>query len=96
MSIKSRSRPAIHYVTFGQSHHHTIEGQDYGPGCVATYMALNATQGRAIAFALFNKQFCFEYHGTEFDTDSLNFFSEGFKAVPQFFVEKLPEFADAE
>ena len=90
MSISELDNPAIHYVTFGHGHKHTLAGRQFGYGCVACYIALNATQGRDIAFALFGPKFCFEYHGDEFDTSTLHFFPEGIKPVPQRYVESLP------
>lgn len=49
------------YVTFGQDHVHHVNGKTFDKDCVAVLQSLNAAQGRALAFELFDSKFCFEY-----------------------------------
>ncbi len=88
----ARRHPAIHYVTFGQVHTHRIADITFDCDSVAYYMALDADQGRAIAFELFDRKFCFEYHGADFNVESLKYFPRGLIAVPQAYVEQLEAF----
>lgn len=73
-----------HYVTFGQAHVHRINGVTYDADCVAVFEADTAVEGRAKAFELFGRKFCFEYHDLEFDHTSMRFFPRGFVEVNTF------------
>jgi hypothetical protein len=73
---------ARHYVTFGQEHVHSVAGRTLDKDCVAVFEANDANHGRDKAFEFFGPQFCFEYHDTDFDQDSMKFFPRGFIKLP--------------
>ncbi|MCR4307484.1 MAG: hypothetical protein NUV80_02910 [Candidatus Berkelbacteria bacterium] len=49
------------YVTFGQSHAHSIGGKTFDKDCVAVIPSETAKEGREKAFEIFGPKFCFEY-----------------------------------
>ena len=69
------------YVTFGQSHVHSIRGYTIDKDCVAVIKCNSAEEGREIAFKLFGPKFCFEYHDKKFDMNSMHFYPRGFIQV---------------
>ena len=72
-----------HYVTFGQDHRHIIDNVIFDKDCVAVFETETSTKGREEAFRLFGAKFCFEYHGDEFNQESLRYFPLGFVEVPR-------------
>ena len=62
------------YVSFGQAHHHEIDGVVYDRDCVAEIEALDFATGRKIAFEAFGPRFCTTY--TE-KTLRMEFFRRG-------------------
>ena len=69
------------YVTFGQDHAHVTQGGPVDKDTVAVIECASATEGRNLAFELFDSKFCFEYHEAEFDHDSMRHYSKGFVEV---------------
>ncbi len=69
------------YVTFGQTHVHSVNGKTFDKDCVAVIKANSKSEGRDLAFEYFGDKFCFEYHDTEFDNRSLNYFPRGLMNV---------------
>lgn len=65
------------YVTFGQGHTHRINGVTLDADCVASFTAPDAEAGRARAFELFGRKFCFHYAEAEFRADDLRFYPRG-------------------
>lgn len=63
-----------HYVTFGQTHCHEINGTVFDKDCVATY---ESDDGLVRAFELFGDKFCFHYDESTFDWSSLWHFPRG-------------------
>lgn len=70
-----------HYVTFGQTHTHRVNGKTFDCDTVAVYQAENAQEGRKRAFELFGDKFFTDYHGEEWDEESLYFFPKGYLNV---------------
>jgi len=65
------------YVTFGQGHFHNIMGQIFDPNTVAVIPCSDKTEGRALAFAIFGPEFCFEYHEDQFKQEHMQYFPKG-------------------
>jgi hypothetical protein len=68
---------AKHFVTFGQSHAHTVMGKKLNKDTVACFNAANAAEGRDKAFEYFGDKFFTDYHGDEFKIETLHYFPEG-------------------
>lgn len=69
------------YVTFGQDHAHSVNGKTFDKECVAVIECDDAEQGRNLAFAYFQRKFCFEYHDTEFNFQEMSCYPRGFIPV---------------
>lgn len=84
------------YVTFGQIHHHVIEGIVFDKDCVATFEAEDGDTGREKAFRLFGPRFSFHYTEDNFDLDrQMPYFPRGLIEVPELtLVEELQRLAD--
>lgn len=52
------------FVTFGQAHHHEIDGTVFNKDCIAVIQCDSAKDGRDKAFELFGRQWAFEYPET--------------------------------
>jgi len=65
------------YVTFGQEHAHRINNQTFDKDCVAVIECTDMHNGRQLAFEIFNRQFCFEYHEEQFDKVDMRYFPRG-------------------
>ena len=65
------------YVTFGQAHTHAVNGKTLDKDCVAVITCNNASEGRDLAFDLFDRKFCMEYHGEQFDMNDLAYYPRG-------------------
>lgn len=65
------------YVTFGQSHTHSVNGHTLDKDSVAVLYTRDPDEGRALAFSLFGTAFCFEYPERKFDRESLKWFPRG-------------------
>ena len=65
------------YVTFGQTHIHRVNGKIFDKDCVAVIETKSAEAGRAKAFELFDRKFCFEYSEKDFQFTWMNFFPRG-------------------
>ena len=68
---------ALHIVTFGQTHTHSIDGKTFDKDCLAMYNCDNYGQGRKIAFKLFGDKFGTSYCDHEFKIDQLRYFPRG-------------------
>jgi len=68
---------ARHYVTFGQTHTHRVNGITLDCDSVACYEAKDYAEGRNKAFELFGPKFCFDYHDKDFDMEDLKYFPRG-------------------
>lgn len=67
-----------HYVTFGQSHIHKINGKMLDSDVIARFEANNAEEGRKKAFELFGPQFCFEYHEPYWKQEDMKYYPGGY------------------
>ena len=67
-----------HYVTFGQIHAHKVNNKLLHSNVVAVFDAKNSNEGRQMAFQMFGSKFSFDYHGEQFDQDSMKHFPGGF------------------
>ncbi|WP_417436450.1 hypothetical protein [Idiomarina abyssalis] len=67
------------YITFGQSHSHRLGDTLFDKDCVATFPALNGTQGRRLAFKIFGDKFCFHYAD---QPPFMEYFPRGFVEIP--------------
>lgn len=65
------------YITFGQTHIHRVNGKIFDKDCVAVIETKSAEAGRAKAFELFDRKFCFEYSEENFKKCSMEFFPRG-------------------
>jgi hypothetical protein len=65
-----------HYVTFGQSHKHRINGITLDCDTVACYEAVDAKDGREKAFTYFEDKFFTDYH-KELPPNTLKYFPKG-------------------
>ena len=66
------------YVTFGQTHAHSVNGKIFHKDVVARIPAKDASDGRAKAFKLFDGIFAFEYFDKEWDESSMKFYPGGY------------------
>lgn len=66
------------YVTFGQNHHHVIDGVVYDKDCVAI-----VNGDREKVFELFGPKFCFEYSEQNWKEDIMIYFSRGYVEVKE-------------
>ena len=69
------------YVTFGQSHAHTINGKTLNKDTVAVIDCVDMADGRKRAFEYFDSKFCFSYFEDEFNHDTMVYFPLGFVEV---------------
>jgi len=76
-----------HYVTFGQSHVHSVNGRTFDKDSVAVYEAADAQEGRTKAFEYFGDKFMTDYHGEQFDETTLHYFPRGYVYVDQASVQ---------
>ena len=67
-----------HYVTFGQTHTHRVDGQTLDCDTVAVFMAESDADGRNKAFELFGPKFFTDYHDKQWDESSLVYFPKGY------------------
>lgn len=67
-----------HYVTFGQTHLHRINGKTLDCDCVAVFECESAEHGRQRAFELFGAKFSFEYPADKWNPDNLRFYPRGY------------------
>lgn len=65
------------YVTFGQTHTHSVNGKTLDKDCVAVLTTASYDEGRAKAFELFGAKFCFEYPACNFNFDDMKYFPRG-------------------
>lgn len=66
------------YVTFGQSHVHSINGRTFDKDCVAIVHHNTIEEGRRAVVKYFGLKFCFEYAERHFDLNVMNYFPRGF------------------
>ena len=64
------------YVTFGQTHTHSVNGKTFDKDCVAI-----VNGDRAKAFEIFEGQFCFEYSENEWEDENIKYFPRGYITV---------------
>ena len=69
------------YITFGQSHFHSVNGTTFDKDCVAVINSKDEISGQNRAFELFGMEWCFCYTENTFDFDSMKFFPRGFIEV---------------
>ncbi len=67
-----------HYVTFGQTHAHSVNGKTLDKDTVAVFDAKNYREGRQKAFGYFGAEFCFDYHDRDWRKDNLKYFPKGY------------------
>lgn len=70
------------YVTFGQSHVHSIDGRIFDKDCVGVINCKTPSEGRELAFSYFGPKFCFEYPEDYWDEPKqLKYFPRGYIEV---------------
>jgi hypothetical protein len=68
-----------HYVTFGQTMVHSINGKTLDKDTVAVYEASSHKDSRDKAFEYFGSNFFTDYHGDEWDeSEKLQYFPKGY------------------
>lgn len=65
------------YITFGQTHTHSVEGLTLDRDCVLAIPSESEGEGRARAFELLGPRWCFSYWDRDFDLDTLRYFPRG-------------------
>lgn len=73
------------YVTFGQSHAHSIGGVTFDKDCIAAIPCTSYGRGRTKAFEYFGPKFCWCYSEEEFrakEEQLLSFFPRGIISIP--------------
>lgn len=65
------------YITFGQDHIHKINGKVFDKDCVALIVSESAKAGREKAFALFGRDFCYEYPEDHFNFEDVYHYPRG-------------------
>lgn len=71
----------LHFVTFGQSHAHSVNGKTVDKDTVAVFPLTDDEDGRALAFETFGTKFCFEYPESYWDTDNMKYFPKGYVTI---------------
>ena len=66
------------YVTFGQTHVHSVNGKTFDKDCVAVIEAESAELGREKAFEYFDNTFFTTYSEKFWDKETLFFFPRGY------------------
>lgn len=61
-----------YYVTFGQVHVHSVNGQTLDKDCVATFEAVDYETAEEYAHYLFGPKYCSLKDHEEFDEEDLN------------------------
>lgn len=69
------------YVTFGQTHTHSVNGKTLDKDTVAIIKSGSAEEGRELAFSFFGPQFCFEYPEDRWDKGDMKYFPKGYVEV---------------
>jgi hypothetical protein len=64
------------FVTFGQSHSHTINGKVFDKDCVAIVKG-----DRQKVFEIFGPKFCFEYSAEDWKEESMQYYPRGYIEV---------------
>lgn len=67
-----------HYVTFGQTHTHSVNGKTLDKDTVAVFDAPNHEKGREMSFEYFGDKFFTDYHGDQWKEESLKWFPKGY------------------
>jgi len=65
------------YITFGQTHAHSIGGKTFDKDCVAVINCHSSIEGRNLAFEIFGGKFCMEYHENEFNQADMAYYPRG-------------------
>jgi hypothetical protein len=66
------------YVTFGQTHTHSVNNKTFDRNYVAVIKADSALQGREKAFEYFGDKFFTTYTDENWNEDKLSFFPRGY------------------
>ena len=69
------------FVTFGQDHAHAVAGKTFDKNCVAVIHHTKPEEGRKLAFAYFDKKFCFEYPEDRWNEESMKYYPRGYIEV---------------
>ena len=64
------------YVTFGQTHIHSVNGKTFDKDCVAV-----VDGGRDKVFEIFGPKFGFEYSEDEWNEEAMKYFPRGYITV---------------
>jgi hypothetical protein len=67
-----------HYVTFGQSHTHRVNGKTFDCDCVAVIEAETFEEGREKAFEAFGPVFATSYQDPQWDEKDMKYFPRGY------------------
>ena len=65
------------YVTFGQNHVHSVNGNTFDKDTVAVIEAEDRPKGRAEAWKLFGDKFFTTYYEDEWDSEKMSYFPKG-------------------
>ena len=67
-----------HYVTFGQTHVHSVNGKTLDKDTVAVFKAKNSAEGRKQAYEYFGSDFFTDYHGSQWSNEKMKYFPKGY------------------
>lgn len=66
------------FITFGQTHVHSVNGKTFDKDCVAVIECDSWLDGREKAFEFFGPTWCMEYHEKEWGVAELEWYPRGF------------------
>ena len=67
------------YVTFGQTHAHSVNGKTFDKDCVAVIESESAESGRVYAFDYFGYRFCTTFYDKEWKEDiQMRYYPRGY------------------
>lgn len=66
------------FITFGQTHVHSVNNKTLDKDTVAVIPASNYAEGREKAFEYFGAKFCFSYFENEWTPSDIEWFPKGY------------------
>ena len=69
------------YVTFGQTHTHSVNGKIFDKDCIAVIEAIDMNEGRQKTFEYFGDKFFTTYKREQLSPATIAFFPRGFIEV---------------
>ena len=73
-----RAKMKYFYVTMGQIHVHSIDGNMIDKNCVVRFKCNSCNEGRNKAMELFGRKFCFTYFDTDWNEEDMKYYPRGY------------------